>query len=371
MNILYISMFSHIGGGEISLLTLINNLDRSKFTPYVVCYEYGPFIRRLQENKINFVIIRRTSCLANFTLVVRLASFIKKNAINLIHVNGLDIRAAAAAALAGVPMVGHLRVIYPFSWVDRLSGRLARRVIMVSQAVRKHFCIKSAALYQKGIVIPNAVDLSAGLVPVDLRQEYHLAADSLLIGIVGRFDAFKGHDVFIEAAACLKQRGVIAKFILIGETVVSKQPQIEYLADVRRLIEQRGLTDDVIFTGFRPDVLNVIAGLNMLIVPTQKDCTRSYIRTEGFGRVAVEAMAVGVPVIVSRAGGLPEIVEDGVSGLVVEPADARGFADAALSLLEDPGKREAIVANARQRFEALYTAPVHARAVEKIYESIK
>jgi glycosyltransferase involved in cell wall biosynthesis len=370
VNILYISMFSDIGGGEISLLTLINNLDRRQYNPVVACYNDGPFIRRLQAEKINYVFLRRSSFFSNFSLIFRLVIFMKQNAIDLMHVNGLDIRAAAASAISGVPMVGHLRVIYRFGWVDRLSGRLSRAIIMVSRAVREHFCALHADLLKKGVVIPNAVDFPVGLTPADLRKEYHMSADNFLIGIVGRLDAFKGHDVFIEAAAIIRQRLPNVRFMIVGETAVTEPVKVAYLSRIRALIKQKQLEAEVIFTGFRQDALMVMAGLDILMVPSHRDCQVGDIKSEGFGRVAVEAMAVGVPVIVSRSGGLPEIVEDKVSGLVVEPADAQGFAEAALMLLEDRQKREAMVEAGKKRFAALYTAPMHARSVERVYEGI-
>ena len=151
--ILYISLFSHIGGGEISLLTILKNLDRKRFTPHLICYEDGPFVEKARSLDFKVSIFERGPFYTDPFLIMRLIWYIKRNRINLVHVNSLDIRAGLAAWYSGVPFIGHLRVIIFFTWRDYFFTRLAKQVISVSNAVTKSFCEAFPAARKVFVVI--------------------------------------------------------------------------------------------------------------------------------------------------------------------------------------------------------------------------
>ena len=122
--------------------------------------------------------------------------------------------------------------------------------------------------------------------------------------------------------------------------------------------------DSVVFTGLRPDILNVIAALDVLVVPSRVIKKPRGISTEGFGRVAIEAMALGVPVVSSDAGGLKEIVRDGVSGIVVASDDPLAAARAVTGLLGNRERAAAVKSAAKRQFDELYSL----KSIEKIEE---
>lgn len=354
-NILYVSPFSHIGGGEVSLLTVINNLDRARFSPSLVCYEDGPFIERAKNAGIKVIVFRRSGLISEFSIVRKLASYIRANDIRIVHVNSLDIRAGIAAWLAGVPSIGHLRVTFPFTWRDRFFVRLSVAIIAVSGSVADGFLKNSPAYRSKFVIIPNAVDLPHEVRPAPLRKEFGIPNDAPLVGITGRMDPIKGYGVFIDAAAIVRKSVPAARFVIISAPAHGHQEEERYAESLKRQALSAGLGDSCIFAGFRDDVLNALAALSVLVVPSVTVRKGRGIAFEGFGRVAVEAMAVGVPVVSSGSGGLKEIVEDGVSGVIVPEGDAAATAAAVIELLRDPGKANAIRMAAKNRFDARYS----------------
>jgi glycosyltransferase involved in cell wall biosynthesis len=149
--------------------------------------------------------------------------------------------------------------------------------------------------------------------------------------------------VFIEAAARVAQRLPEARFLLIGSPFPGNE---EHLTAVQRLISRRGLEDRVIYTGDVADIKAAIAALDVTVLPTTLP--------EPFGGVVIESMAMGKPVIGTRVGGTVEQIEDGTTGILVEPEDPEGLARAMETLLRDAGLRAEMGAQARTRFLSLF-----------------
>lgn len=366
-NILYVSPFGHMGGGEMSVLTIINNLDRSRFRPFIISYEDGPFIKRARESGIDVTVIKRGGPFSEVSVISGIARFIKDKDINLVHVNSLDIRAGIAASLSGVPYLGHLRVIYPFTWRDRLFVRMSAATAAVSEAVVSIFCSGDKSIGDKFVVMPNMVDISSGTQPAPIRSEFNIPADAKLIGMAGRIDPMKGHVLFIEAASIIRKSEPRSKFLVIGKAGNSAEEA--YLKGLKDSVKKAGLEDVFVFTGFRPDILKVMASLDVLVVPSRMLRTAGGIISEGFGRVAIEGMAAGVPVVSTKVGGLPEIIEDGVCGLLVEPDDPEAMARAVVRILNDPANRSSLVSAAKKRFGDMYSVRAIAR-IENTYERL-
>jgi glycosyltransferase involved in cell wall biosynthesis len=182
--------------------------------------------------------------------------------------------------------------------------------------------------------------------------------------MVGRPDPFKGHAVFIDAALLIKKRVEGARFLIIGDASPKERGEKIYLESLRERIRDLGLADSIVFTGFRDDILSAIAALDVLVAPSVVIKTGIHNIAEGFGRVAIEAMAAGVPVVASYTGGLKEIIESGVSGILVPANDSAAIAEGVVSLLKDPHKADAMRAAAKKEFDALYSV----KALDKLYE---
>lgn len=356
-NILYVSPFARLGGGELSLIAILNNLDKDNFKTQVICYEEGHFPDRLRESGFDCTVLKRRFKALDWFLVLRLIRYIKKRKVDIVHVNSLDIRAAIAARLSRTPLIGHLRVIFPFTRRDGLFVRLSNITIAVSLAAREEFCRKFKGLRNKFIVIPPVVDIRPNeITAVDIRKEFKLNEQAKLIGIVGRIDPFKGHDVFLRAAAIIKEKAPQARFLIIGGSLAADNEEIMHLKQLQKLVKELGLSGEVIFTGFRDDALNIMAGLDVLAATSKSIRKQGGLLMEGFGRMVVEAMALGVAVVASASGGLCEIVDDKVNGLLVPNDDYKRAADAILFVLNNEQKRREMRAAAKHKFERCYSA---------------
>jgi glycosyltransferase involved in cell wall biosynthesis len=171
------------------------------------------------------------------------------------------------------------------------------------------------------------------------------AAGRPVVGLVGRLVPEKGVDVFLRAAALVS--GVVpqAAFLVVGDGPL--RPDLEHRAAML------GLAGTVTFTGYRSDATRLLAGLDVLVVPS---------RSDGSPLVVCEAMAAGVPVVASRVGGLPDLVEDGGSGLLVRPGEAEDLARALVSLLLDPEAARRLGARGR----TLAATHSHERLVDRM-----
>lgn len=355
-NILYVSPFARVGGGELSLITILKNLDRESFKAQVICYEEGHLPDKLKDLGFDCAVLKRRFKVLDCFLILRLMCYIKKKKIDLVHVNSLDIRAAIAAKLSGVPFLGHLRVIFPFTWRDSLCVRLSSLTIAVSESTREAFCGQYKDLRNKFIIIPPVIDSkSCTLAAVDLRKEFKLSKQADLIGMVARLDPFKGHDVFLRSAALIKNMMPQVKFLIIGGSLAPGNEEVNYLKQIKKLTSELGLNNEVIFTGFREDVLSVMSELSVLVAPSRKVERGGGVVTEGFGRIIPEAMSLGVPVVAAASGGLREIIDDKVNGLLVPPDDPAHTAEAVFFILNNVQKKQEMVEAAKQKFEKRYS----------------
>lgn len=238
----------------------------------------------------------------------------------VVHAHQVASATAAVQAVRDLPVPLVVTEHTEGPWRDRraravngLVYRRADRVVAVSSATRD-------VLVTGYGVAPERVEV---LLPTTAAAPATGSAPSApgrpVVGMVGRLVAEKGPDVFLRAAALVSAVVPQARFLVVGDGPL--RPDLEHRAGVL------GLAGAVTFTGYRSDVPHLLAGLDVLAVPS---------RSDGSPLVVCEAMAAGVPVVASRVGGLPDLVEDGGTGLVVPPGEPEHLARALVSLLLDP-----------------------------------
>lgn len=367
--ICFVSPPTRIGGGEVSLLTLLRHLDRNSYTPIAVCYGPGEVADRLRVLGIQTHVVPRGGLLTSLLLILRLADLFRRQNVHLVHINTLDIRAGLAAWLAGRPFIGHLRVVFPFTWVDRLFVRLASKVISVSNAVRDIFCANHRRLADRFTTIYNAVSVTQVPCGGDIRAELGLPSSAPLVGAVARIDAWKGLHVFLRVAAQIGRTRPGTKFLIVGRSDPGDPESISYERELHRSAADLGLADDLHFLGFREDAPDIIRQLTVLVVPSLVLKTDRGLKAEGFGRVIVEAMALGTAVVGTATGGIPEIITDGDSGLLVPPGKVGETAGAVGRLLESEPLRNRLTDGGKRRFLDRFTAGRHASEVQALFEA--
>lgn len=348
-----------VGGGEESLLGLLGALDGARWTPAVVVPAEGAVAARARAlggavHVIPLPSLRRPGP-ALARSVTALRRLVMATAAALVHANGSRAMAYAgvAARLARRPVIWHVRIGERDPLLDRALGWLADRVIVISHAVARRF---PAALAPKVRVVHNGVDLGRFTprpAPAGLRRRLGVPDVAPAVVSVGRFVAFKGYAHLLDAAAALGAARPAAHWVLVGDGELRGELE----AQARRL----GLAGRVHFTGWREDVPDLMALGDLFVLPSL---------AEHFGRVLIEAMAMAKPVVATAAGGVPEIVVPGETGLLVPPADPRALAAAVRELLDDPARAGRLGAAGRRRAEAVFSIERHAELVARVYGEV-
>ena len=331
--ILYLSSSVNLWGARRSLLDILTRLDKKTFSPIVVCSSEGHLTEKLDEIKIPYRIIKmRLWRKGKYFpwipyIVMCLAKLIKEERISIVHSNSHSDApyGILACRFRKIPVISHIRDIIQPDKIGKYLLKHANRIITVSNAAADAFKdIKNKS--EKLVVINNSIDLDSFKPSGDVRGELCIPMDDMVIGIVGQISKLKGHDVFLRAASIILKKNKNVKFLITGEV---RRERDQGLCEA--LINKLNLRENVIFAGFRNDIANVMSAIDILAFPTLK---------ESFGRSAIEAMAQRKPVVASNIGGVPEIVVDGKTGILVSPGDAEELANGLLALINDKKKRE-------------------------------
>lgn len=348
-----------VGGGELSLLDLQAALDRVRWSPTVVVPAEGRVADRCRALGVAVCVVPLPGLRPPGPRAVRSVIALRRVAGDrgavLLHANGS--RAMFYAGLAGRllrrPVIWHVRVADGDRLLDRVLMRLARAVIVNSRAVGRRF---DWAPPGKVRCIHNGVDL-ARFAPrpheAGYRRALGLPEGGPVVASIGRFVPYKGYAHLIEAAALVARARPDAHWLLAGEG--------EQRAQLERRCRTLGMDGKIHFVGWREDVPEILAASDVFVMPSLG---------EHFGRVLVEAMAMGKPVVATDAGGTPEIVLDGETGLLVPPGQPERLAGAVLALLTDAARAERLGAAGCRRARADFSLARHAASVEALYEEL-
>ena len=275
------------------------------------------------------------------------------------HLGNADLLAGLSAVSLGIPFFSTLHVMaFEASGRDAVKARLmaaarrrARRVIAVSDAARAAYLATGWDRPEHVVTVRNGIagDVRPGA-GAAVREQLGLGPDELVVTMLAVLRDGKGHDVAMAAVGALRERFPALRLLILGEGPF--RPEIERMA--------APLGDRVVLAGQRDDVMDVLSATDVLLHPTRIDALPTSL---------IEAAAAGVPVVATAVGGVPEIVADGESGVLVPaPPSAAPVADGLASLLEDPDRRAAMGTAARRRFEDEFTAAGWALRLRALYE---
>lgn len=279
----------------------------------------------------------------------------------LIHTNmEVVFDGALAARWLRLPHVLHYRgnsLDEPRLVFDMLTlawTTLSDRVFCISDATAEIFRRRGRAANVSTLY--NPIDLAAYAAAsrsADVRRALGASDEDLLIGTVGRIHPRKDLETFVHAAALAAKGRPRARFVIVGAT---EGPAEEaYLDQLRANAARLGITERLLFAGARRDMPATFKAMDVFVLSS---------RHEGFGRVVAEAMAAGVPSVVTREGALPELVTDGVDGFTAAPATPDDFATKMARLIDDPSLRERLGAAARERAAAFDAEACATRVLE-------
>ncbi len=319
-----------IGGAERQLLNLVTGLDKEK---YDICVGYfegnGELKKEFQESGIETKKFR-FSGFWDIRIWWRLYQDMKANRYDIVHTHGFkaDLWGAIAGRLSGVPTIISTIHNQEQYLKNPIIGLLEKwiiapiddTIIVVSEGV-KRFLIKTSGVSEEKIrkiyygINPEDTKVDKGK---DIREELGINNDAPLIGCIGRLVEQKGHKYLIRAAGKVIEEFPEAKFLVAGKGKLEK--------NLKKLARKINLNSNIIFTGFRTDIYSIIDQLDLIVMPSL---------WEGFGLIFLEAMALGKPIIATDVGGIPEVVKDKETGILISARDPEALAEAIIHLLKN------------------------------------
>jgi glycosyltransferase involved in cell wall biosynthesis len=375
LTVLFVSSGGLLAGAERCLLETATVLARGPVRPIVVVPYAGKLSAELASRNLDVRVMElgvfrsRTELRSPMVLLrllqlvpacVRLARLIRRERVDVVHSNTSAVFAGAFAALiTRRPHIWHVREILPRrgpAWrlVHWLIPRLSSRVVCVSSAVMDQFDHAPPDQHQR-------LRLVADGIPVDdfvaAAGELH-RSPSPRVGMHSRINPWKGHETFVEAAARVRQKFPDTQFFIVGECLNAYRPLRDRLvATVQRL----GLDRHMTLTGYLPyhQVARLLASYDVFVLPSSSP--------EPLGIVLLEAMAFGKPVVATNQGGPLDVVEPGVTGLLVPPDDPSAMADALIALLESAETRRAMGRAGAARVRDLFTIERHVAQLLDVY----
>lgn len=369
--VLYIEEWPELaGGGQQFLLQLIRGLDRKRFSPLIALPGPGSFAEALSSFGIEPFFVPILSFKnplhwgSNLCSLWRLRRICLEKGVRLIHANSI-LRGTIYAGLVGrslkIPTLWHVHRFRPERILEAVLAALVDRVILVSRA---GFSLNFSFLEKtpKGVVIYNGIDVKRFQErqrPSPLRKTWGVSEETPLLGMVGVLHPIKGFDILFQSLQEIKKILTDFRLWVVGEDGTPSQIfRKSYEGEVR----SRGLQENVLFLGKQEDIPEILSALDYFLMPT--------VTHEAFPMVILEAMAAGLPIIASRIGGIPEAIEEGVSGILVPPGDAEALTEAILGLLRNRGRALELGKSARKRVEAYFTVEKNVSKVQDLYERL-
>jgi glycosyltransferase involved in cell wall biosynthesis len=356
-----------MGGAESLVIPFAREFARRGEELIVCCLKTidgNPIERELAAAGVRTVNLQSRN-LRDVAAFRRLLALIRSEQVDLIHAHltYASIWTGVASRLTGVPAVASLHVISDpqANWRDRVRAWLmafslraaGATVIAVSRRVRDSFTPRFGRNVR---VIHNGINTSIfrrsnAMDAFRVRREFGFGAESRVIATVSVLREGKGLEILIGAFAELHRRRPDTRLLIIGD------------GPLRAALEARtGNAEVVRFTGTRRDIPTMLAGADLFVLPSLEDA---------FPTVLLEAMAAGLPVVASRSGGIPEIVEEGVTGRLVSPGNPTALADAIQNLLEDRPRSERMGYQGNQRIERFFSIGVWVDALSELYRGAR
>ena len=358
MKILHVETGRHLYGGPQQVIYLVSALLERGHDCTLVCPPETGVDSAARSAGIQ---VRNLFCAGDLDLpfAYRLTQFIQATGPDLVHCHsrrGADILGGLAASFADVPAIVSRRVDNTeMRLMAALRYRPFRKIIAISEAI-------AAVLRDHDVdpdrieVIRSAVDTARFGKPVDrdaFRKEFGLPKDATIIGAAGQLIPRKGHRYLLQAIADLRHKHPEIRLIIFGEGHLNNQ--------LRAQAASLGLGEVVQFAGFREDLDDFMGAFDIFAHPAL---------AEGLGVATLKAAAAGVPVIGFNAGGLPEAVVDGETGILVSPENVEELRAAIVNLIDDEDLRHRMGESGRQRMQSEFSIDTMADKHDEFYESV-
>ena len=360
MNVLHISSEMAWRGGEQQLAYLIEGVSEDKMPHYVLCAEGSALHTYCKKNGIKHSTFSK-GIIAQFSAANQTKKICRAEKIDLIHIH--DSHAHNIAILAAdfygnkCPLVLSRKVIFP------ISGNVFSRYKYNHKQIKKIICVSNAAREvlsrdlkdkSKLCVVYDAVAINSFALAKgnSLREKYRINENELLIGNIAALTSEKDYPTFINTAEILVRKGIQARFVIIGDG--DQKPTLV------KLVEDKKLSDKIIFYGFANKVPALLKELDLLLFTSKQ---------EGLGSIVLGAFAAGVPVVATSAGGVPEIVKHDQTGLLAPVGDANQLAQHVMRIMESDQLKQELIKNAFS-FVQDFSVENYTRRMMAVYEDV-
>jgi glycosyltransferase involved in cell wall biosynthesis len=360
----------NISGQELSLFSRMEGLRQEGIDCLVLLPRKGIFSDFLEERgfPVRFIELNRLSKKNLFSYmktVLEITRLIGKERISLIHTSGVyPVQySLPAARLSRIPCIAHInQTIY--SEYDFKSSfiKYADFIVTVAEKVKEKLTASIRINPYKIKVVYDAIISDKKICESDdvesIKKRLNIERNVKLIGQVGQIIPRKGLEYFIEMAKIVKEKFPNTKFLIIGTAPEEYREHEQYLL---KLVNDLGLKNDVIFTGFQRNIYDFIRLLDISVLASLD---------EGLARTIVESLELGKPVVSTSVSGMPEIVINNKTGILVNPKDLKGLAEAVLYLLNNPEKAKELGENGRMLVLERFTMANHTKSMIDIYAEI-
>jgi glycosyltransferase involved in cell wall biosynthesis len=355
-----------IGGLERVIASIALGLDRAKYEVEVWCLVRGGEIAEELANKGVAVKVLGMDSYHNPLQVLALLHLIRKENAHILHTHGYfgNTFGRLAAILAKTHVIiAHVHTPYSSFkkrniMMERFLSLFTDKIVCVSQAV-KRFVVevegineKKTSLIYNGVGEPRLFEMDS-YEPVN-RKSLGISDKDFVVITVASLTPHKGHRVLIDAARVVTKSYENVRFLIAGDGPLRNE--------LESYTKEAGLSSKVVFTGQRKDIATLLSLGDFFVLPS--------IEREGLGIALIEAMAAGLPVIGTRLGGIPEVIEDRVNGLLVAPGNAGELATAIEKLASDRSMKAKMGMNGKQLYELKFTADKMTWEIEFLYEDL-
>ena len=301
--------------------------------------------------------------------LVRLCIYLKKNGFDLVLTNTMKAHfyGSVAACLCRISLVWRFHdVLSPIDFsplfirIIRFLGNWLPNKILAVSMITKEFLVKNGLREDKIDVIFGGIDSELFEIEdlsKDIRKELGIESKVKLVGCIGRIIPEKGQKSLLLAIPEVIRECPETFFLIIGEIFLKDE---EYKKELFEIIKKNRIEDRIRFAGFRKDIGDVIRSLDIVVFPS--------LVPESFGLSVLEAMALGKPVIASNTGGVGEIIEDGVTGMLIEPNHPEQIADRIIRLFSNKEIYNSIAQRAKEMADKRFSLPKYVTAMEEAFK---
>ena len=361
MKILQILPELNIGGVERGCVDLARELTRQGHQALVIS-NGGRLVEKLESHGAKHIklSVHKKSLFSILANIPKVTKILQQEQVDIVHARSRvpALIAFLACRRTGTNFVTTCHGYYNQHSFSRVMG-WGKRVIVSSGVIAQHMGEDFGVPGERLRLIPRGVDLE--------EFEFHQKTtdgkqrvNEFTVGVIGRLTPIKGHQYFLQALSKVIRVLPQARALIVGDISPGKE---KYKEELQMLVRRLSLEGYVEFIGWAKDIPRIFSRLDILVLPT--------VTQEAFGRVLIEAGACGVPVIASRVGGVVDIIQDGVNGILVQPQDSVDLAAAITRLFKEPQLAQKLVLAARKNVEENFSLKQMAERTIRVYEEVQ